>query len=131
MKKISSIIFTILIIVIGVSLAIDSISTAPGNAQVIISNVNGEKFYHSYIMDEECLHSEELTENEIDELFYNGTLTLSTIDEAKALEYGMCPICRERNGFIHEEDSLLKQTIFNIVGIEQNSRWNNDGTWNY
>ena len=107
------IIAAIIIAIGSLGLFIGSSRSAPDNAIVYLDNQS-----HTYTAPP-CIKS-------------TTTLQVSTIAEARSLEYNPDKKCVDQSGFLQEDRSLTGH-LLEALGILKPlpSRWNADGTWNW
>lgn len=120
MKKIgtlASYVAVALFVAIGVTQCIEVSQTMPDNTVVFADDEL--KLYHS------PMHFRD------DKVDVPPNLRTTTAVEARSQEYKGDPTCRNREYFSHQRGSLLKATLSDWTGLASQSRWNEDGSWNW
>jgi hypothetical protein len=125
-------IVVLLVLIIGFASNFRLIEVLPDNALVIASDIDGEKVYHSpAVISPECLKTKELSEDVIKAYAEKGLTTVVSAKQAKEEGYKACNLCRNKNGFVGTDVSIVKDKFYKLIGREQTGRWDKEGNWNW
>lgn len=102
---------------VGVTQCIEVSESMPDNAIVYVDDEL--KVYHSPI---------HFTDDKIEP---PSKLRRTTAVEAKSEKYKGDQTCRDREYFSRKRGSLLRATLSDLTGLAAQSRWNDDGSWNW
>jgi hypothetical protein len=115
-KKAENVAFIFIILLLGLPAMVQNTELAPKNAYVVADS--SKRTYYSIPYAIKKLEPE-----------YVMSLDRTTYASVLDAEYKVARGCRE--DFANDQGSLLKEWVFNILGLEQKSRWNPDGDWNW
>jgi len=116
-KKIATGIFVIIVVVIGIGFAADTIQPMPNHAKVIVDQDTKEFFAHPYF--------------EHNKLPLPTKPAVITAREARDQGYEPNNDCREQGFFYQDTGAWIWSWAEAANLIKRQSRWNDDGTWNW
>jgi len=128
MEKVKGYLLTIGIggaLILYASFGMDIIKTTPDHSLVFVNHQNKE-----FISPPCLMQSGYNDRNEIENFAFSQNIDLVKRGDIKNKGYKPFGLCRDRDGFT--ESTTAGATFLKSIGlIKSNSRWNDDGSWNY